>query len=175
VTTSPDVIGPLMQALLDCAQERLDAHDRSCDRIALTPGSEVAWDECCEGFLYVRLVTMFPTGNPFPQLDQRPGSCKPTMIGSTIAVGVLRCTPTQDSGGGAPPAADLTANTLEVTADASILLEAIKCCLADLTDDQASNAQQIVLGSWTPLGPEGVCVGGEWSITIGHGTCRCEG
>jgi hypothetical protein len=169
---TPDIVGDLMVAIRDCAAAQLKARDRACDRVLLAPGSEVAWDECCDGFLYVRLVSMFPTGNPFPTPDTRPGNCKPLMIGSTIAVGVLRCAAAPDSNGNAPSAEVLTAETLGMTADASIALEAITCCVAPLTDDQSSYAQQIVLGTWTPLGPLG-CVGGEWTLTIGHGQCGC--
>jgi hypothetical protein len=165
-----------MATILECARDKLEHYDRPADRVLLAPGDQPAWDECCDGFLYVRLITMYPTmgqSSPFPGQDTRPGNCKPSMIGSTIGVGVLRCAATQEDGGEAPTADVLTAEALGMTADASILLEAIKCCVAPLTDDETSNALVMVLGTWTPRGPDGGCVGGEWTLTIGHGTCPC--
>lgn len=171
--TYPDVIGPLMSAILDCADTQLTANGRECDRVLLAPGVEPAYDECCDGFLYVRLTSMFPSGNPFPQQDTRPGNCKPTLIASTLAIGVLRCAAVVQDGGAVPTAEELTAETLGMTADASILLEAIKCCIVPLTDDTTSDAVVATIGTWNPLGPDGGCVGGEWTITIGHGSCGC--
>jgi hypothetical protein len=171
--TSPDLIGPIMAAILDCASQALADNDRPCDRVLLAPGAEVAWDECCDGFLYVRLISMFGSGNPFPNQDTRPGGCKPTMIASTLGIGVGRCASTQDDDGIAPPVDTLTAEALGVVADASIILDAIKCCVAPLTDDPDSNVLATSLGAWSPSGPQGGCVGGEWSLVVGHGACPC--
>lgn len=173
VPESPDIIGPLMQAVLTCAETQLDAHGRGVGRVLLSSGDAPAWDDCCEGQLWVRLITMFPTGNPFPLPDVRAGSCKPTMLGSTLGVGVLRCAAVVDEAGNAPAADTITNEALGATADAMIVLEALKCCVGDLTDDQTSNALAIMLGTWTPLGVEGGCVGGEWTLTLGTGTCGC--
>lgn len=169
---SPNVIGPIMAAVLECADASLTLHERPVGRKAISPGLP-AVDECCDGFLYVRLGAMFPTGNPFPQVDSRPGTCKPTMIGSTIYVGVYRCIAVIDDNGVAPTAAEITADGEAMVEDASILLEAIKCCVAGLVDDQDTNALALSLGTWLPLEPDGGCAGGEWPVTIGHGTCGC--
>jgi hypothetical protein len=176
VTNPPDIIGQIMGEVLTCAEDALHAKDRDCGRVLLVPGALPAWDECCDGFLFVRLITMFPTmgqGVPFPNPDTRPGNCKPVMMASQLGVGVLRCASVIDDNGTAPPAATLTAEALGMTADASILLSAIKCCVADMVDDEESWVEQVVLGSWLPQGPDGGCVGGEWTLTVAHGSCGC--
>jgi hypothetical protein len=175
VTNPPDVIGQIMVAVLACAEQALTAADRPAGRVLIAPGGPPAWDECCDGFLYVRLVTMFPTagGAPFPQQDTRPGNCKPALIASTLALGVLRCASVVSDEGKAPTPEVLTAEALGVTADASILLQAIKCCVAEMAQDQDSLVEQSLLGAWSPAGPDGGCVGGEWQLTVGHGTCGC--
>lgn len=160
-----------MVQLRDFAAARLKTYDRQCERTLVAPGAEVAWDECCDGFLYVRLVQLFPTGNPFPQLDVRPGNCKPILQGAALAVGVLRCA--SGGPGQTPEAETLTAEALGITADASILLETIQCDLAPLATDSTSQVEAIMLGVWTPLGPDGQCSGGEWTVTIATGTCGC--
>jgi hypothetical protein len=95
------------------------------------------------------------------------------MMASVIGLGTLRCASTVDDNGKAPTPAVLTEEALGVTRDASILLEAIKCCVAPMVDDQESLVTQLVIGSWLPAGPDGGCVGGEWQLTVGHGSCGC--
>lgn len=176
VADPPDIIGQIMADVLTCAEEALTAAERPCDRVLLVPGALPAWDECCDGFLYVRLVSMYPTAGqsaPFPNQDTRPGNCKPVMIASQLAIGVLRCAATVDDNGVVPTAATLTAEARGMTADASILLAAIKCCIADMAGDSGSLVEQLLLGAWQPLGPDGGCVGGEWTLTVAHGSCGC--
>lgn len=174
VTDPPDIIGEIMAAVLTCAADALKEAGRECGRQLLVPGDVPAWDECCEGFLYVRLITMFPTAGqtaPFPTLDTRPGNCKPNLMGSQLGIGVLRCAAVLDSNGNAPSAEVLTAEARGMTMDASIVLSAIKCCIGDMVETH-DLVEQVLLGSWLPLGPE-TCTGGEWTLTVGHGTCGC--
>lgn len=176
VLDPPDIIGQIMVDVLTCASDALTDEGRPVAREILTPGELPAWDECCDGFLYVRLITMYPTAGqsaPFPQQDTRPGNCKPIMMASQLGIGVLRCAAVVDDNGKAPTAATLTTEARGMTKDASIILSAIKCCIAPMVDADGSLVQQVVLGSWLPLGPEGGCTGGEWTLTVAHGTCGC--
>jgi hypothetical protein len=177
VADPPDIIGQIMAEVLTCAEDTLSDGRRPCDRVLLVPGELPAWDACCEGFLYVRLITMYPTAggpnSPFPNQDTRPGNCKPTMMASQLGIGVLRCASTIDDNGVAPSAEVLTAEARGMTADASLVLAAIKCCVADIVTGTDSLVEQALLGSWFPAGPEGGCAGGEWTLTVAHGTCGC--
>jgi hypothetical protein len=171
------MIGQIMAEVLTCADDTLADGGRACGRVLLVPGELPAWDECCDGFLYVRLITMYPTAggpnSPFPNQDVRPGNCKPLMMASQLGIGVLRCASTVDDGGRAPTAATLTAEARGMTMDASLVLTAIKCCVADMVTSADSWVEQALLGSWLPAGPEGGCVGGEWTLTVAHGSCGC--
>lgn len=166
---SRDVIGPVMEDLLACAQAALSDVDREPGRSSLVPGGAVAWDNCCEGGgqLWVRLVEMYPTG-PFPGRDTST-RCQPVMWGVRVAVGVLRCTPTVDDNGNAPTEAALTGDALGMTLDAAALRDAILCCFVNTS----RNVQTWALENWLPQGPQGGCAGGEWTIVLGVGTCDC--
>lgn len=168
---SPDVISPIMGTVLECVDAALTEQDRGVGRSGLVFGTDVVADECCEGYLYVRLVTMYPSGDPFPTQDTRPGNCKPTLMASQLAVGVLRCIPTIEDGGDPPDAAELNEAALGIHADAAIILSALKCCL---DPDDVVNLETLVLGAWTPRANLGGCGGGEWALTVGHGACRCQ-
>lgn len=167
---APDLIGPIMGTLLTCAQDALNSYSRPVGLVSLVPGGEVAWDNCCDdgGQLYVRLVEMYPSGRPFPNADGQ-AACAPVMLAARLAVGVIRCAHTVDDNGVPPSAAELTADALSMTADASILLEALKCCFP--TSD--SHIMKSLIGRWEPKGPSGGCAGGEWAVTVGFGTCNC--
>lgn len=170
----PDVIGPIMQGVLDCSAQALEDHGAKAKRILLAAGAEVAWDECCDGNeetgsgqLWVRLIEFYPTG-PFPGREARPTNCSPVLMAASLGIGIIRCAHGMDSKGRAPKAEDLSADALRMTADASVLLEAIKCCIPGL-----KNVEKAAIQTWLPLGPEGGCVGGEWQVIVGLGTCAC--
>lgn len=161
-----------MQTLLDCAADALTDHGVPVESVFIAPGGPPAWDNCCEdgGQLFVRLVQSYPTAGPgaapFPGQDTRP-KCHPVMMAARLAVGVLRCSQAfANEEGAAPSDATKTAEGLRTSMDASILLEAILCCLAP-------TQLSWVVDSWNPLGPNGGCVGGEWQLIVGVDTCQC--
>lgn len=162
-----DLFAEVMQTLLGCANQALIDCGRPVGRAFLAPGSQVAWDDCCDGQLWVRMINVFPSGRPFPAVDSvQP--CGIAVLAVQLAVGVVRCAAVVDDNGNAPTPEELTADTLAQSADASILLSAIQCCDLPTTTDKL-----IRVGTWTPSGPQGGCVGGEWTLTLGVGNCGC--
>lgn len=162
-----DLFGPVLQTLLDCCHDALAGCDRDVGRAFIAPGANVAWDDCCDGQLWVRLATAFPSGRPFPNPDtQQP--CGITVLAARIAIGIVRCAAVVDDDGVAPAPDVLTGDANGVTTDASILLSAIQCCALPGISEQA-----VRIVSWTPSGPQGGCVGGEWEIIVGLDNCGC--
>jgi hypothetical protein len=164
----------VMTTLLDCAAQGLTDHDAPVESVFIAPGGPPAWDNCCEdgGQLYVRLVQSFPTSGPgsapFPGQDTRP-RCHPVLMAARLGVGVLRCSQAFATEEGAPPSdATKTTEGTRTSMDASILLEAILCCLTTALPNLPW-----VVDVWNPLGPNGGCVGGEWQLIVGVDTCRC--
>ena len=131
------------------------------------PGEAVAYDYCapCEGdacgMAWVRLVaaaersvvfaatTLAATGNP----------CD-VSLAATFEIGILRCAPTLKENGDLPTMADHLAAAELQFADMAAARESALCCFTD--------RRQIALGAYTPIGPEGGCLGGAWTVNIGE-------
>jgi hypothetical protein len=151
--TCTDKFGPVLESLLLCASNALAACDVPASRVSLSPGATVAWDDCCDGGqLWVRVVSIAPAQTQ---------DCGYTTLNMTVGVGIIRCVSVLDDNGGPPLPAELTADTLVSTLDASILLQAIVCC-----DLPGVNNRGIRVPTGTPLGVEGGCAGWEWTMTI---------
>lgn len=127
-------------------------------------GAIVPLDYCatCEekcGMAWVRLVSVeeaqFGITENATGLGGNPCAAP---LQATIEVGVTRCAPTMDDNGEPPTMADQLAAAEGQTADMMAALYAIRCCYEPLGD--------VVVGTWTPIGPDGVCMGGSWSITV---------
>jgi len=154
VTTDPcaDRFGPVLEALLACADAALTDCGVPAGRVSLSPGSLVAWDDCCDGQLWVRIVGVTP-------LQTVP--CAYTSLNLQVGVGIIRCVHVLTDNGDAPTPEELTADTLLGTKDASILLNAITCC-----ELPGVNNRGIRVTNGTPLGAQGGCAGWEWLMTV---------
>ena len=157
-----DRIGPLLAATLACADAALDPQ---VGRASLYPGAEIAYDDCCDGQVWVRLISLTPAGNPTATRTTA-NPCGVLMWAATIGIGALRCAATLDDQGNAPTPAQLTADTHQMTADAAALSQAIQCCLTP-------QVNRATILRWDPLGPSGGCVGGEWTVTVLTDNCPC--
>lgn len=157
-----DLIGPTLQAALTCAAASLTP---PVGRVALYPGGQVAYDDCCDGQVWARLISLVPSGSP-ANAGRQSTPCGVLLWTVTIGVGVLRCAATLDDQGFAPPASVLTADTLQMTQDMADLSEALQCCFAP-------QLGRLTMLRWDPLGPQGMCVGGEWTVVALIDNCAC--
>ena len=73
----------------------------------VAPGAEVAWDECCAGHLYVRVVSVIPVFGP-TAIDG--DHCSIRYWQAILALGTLRCVEVVDDRGRGPRPYDLTAD-----------------------------------------------------------------
>lgn len=126
---------------------------------------EAVWDECCEGYLYLRVVQTNPM-DPFPSPTQAMTNC-PIQLGSLIEIGILRCAPMMDHNGRAPSAAAQTAFAKEIIVDKSILYDVL------ISHDPDWSNFPIVITSWTPLDIQGDCGGGAWQFYLNVVLCPC--
>lgn len=156
-----DLVGPILSTALVCAREGLSV---PVGRILVAPGGVPAWDACCDGMLWTRLIEMLPAetsaSSRFTATPTAP--CGVLLWQATLGVGLLRCAVV----GEAPPVAALTAEALGVTRDAAELSAALQCCLA-------GQVAKLRMLRWDPLGPDGGCVGGEWQVTTLVDNCAC--
>lgn len=123
------------------------------------PGAEVSWDYCgqCEGgtcgMAYIRIVEAYQSA-AFPDPDDTVTRCQ-SPLAVQLAVGALRCMPVEDDGSLPDPDAVMEAS-IGVIADMTAMWEAISCC----------DIGEYAVGNYTPLGPQGGCVGGEWLMWV---------
>jgi hypothetical protein len=76
----------------------------------------------------------------------------------TIEAGVVRCAPQPDNAGNPPSMAKQLEASEGQMADMASILKAIRCCFF--------HDGELVLGTWTPIGPEGMILGGAWTLTL---------
>ena len=149
-----------IDALMACVCELLEADGAGpvcwC---GFYPGAEVSWDYCGEcaggscGMAYARIMEAFQSSN-FPNPEDSAAKCQsPLAVG--LVVGALRCMPMAEDGSLPDPDAVME-TSIGVIADMTAMLEAIACC----------DMGEYALGQYTPLGPQGGCVGGEWTLWV---------
>lgn len=160
-----DGFGDLLSDMLDCARNQLGERGLANlpGRSFVTAG-DVAWDDCCDGQLWVRLIHQIPAGTTTQSRPVRT-NCGVSLWKTTIGVGIVRCAATVDDQGQAPAAGELTADAMGVCQDMLDLDVAIRCCMADLAP--------LTMVRWDALGPQGGCVGGEWTVTVVRDLCGC--
>lgn len=132
-------------------------------RVAVYPGLEVPLDSCdtggscdeCDGQLWGAIQSV-------TRMEQPGAAGSPCEAWQWSAqVGAVRCAakPKDD---GSPPSIDAVQDdSVRQAIDADGIWYAIKCCPER---SQRLKDAGIVLDSWTPLGPDGGCVGGFWTI-----------
>ena len=119
------------------------------------------FDECCQGMAYVRPAGFYMTGTvespfPSPSTDAAISSCGVPAWGLQLEIGVFRCIRTDRP----LTCAEWTEAVVRQLADAKAMRAAV-CCLEQLYDPQS-----VALGLWTPVGPQGGCLGSIWPISV---------
>jgi hypothetical protein len=156
VYTEDETIWPLMVQLSQCLCETLTARglmpgDCFC---GVLPGDQVAHDYG-SGQAWVRLTGIYPT-TTFPQIDNTlRGSCS-AALGATLEVGVMQCAPGLGALGSLPDEADQFEATRLQMATMRAMRQAIVCC----------GIEEMVLGQYSPQGPQGLLVGGTWLVDV---------
>lgn len=152
-----DAIWPIMVQLSQCLCETLNERGLMPGNCfcGIFPGDSAPWDYS-DGMAYVRLVdtypsTVFPTANTTPRV-----SCS-AMLVATLEVGLFQCAPTLGADGSIPTEVDQFEAAQLQLAGMRAMQQAIACCDID----------PIVLGTYTPQGPQGGLVGGYWNVNVG--------
>jgi hypothetical protein len=153
-------LGPIAQALLDCVEVNLTV---PVGRSLIMPGDRVVWDDCCDGQLWVK-VDSIQGARSMREPAVQP--CAAT-YNVTLSVGVVRCASMLDDQGNIPTTAAMTADALTVLQDYADVLAGITCCFAPQELVAALRIQD-----WTPVGPEGGCVGGTVGVSFTFNPCQ---
>lgn len=125
----------------------------------IVPGEAVVEDYIgdCEpvcGMAFVRLASIYPAtslGQPSDDVN----NCG-LMLGADIEIGILRCISSGEADGSPPSPEELYAATQLQINDSLAIYKAVNCC--DLGD--------VLMDTYSPVGPLGGIVGGIWPISI---------
>lgn len=128
--------------------------------VHIAPGEAVAFDDCCEGQVWSRLVTMGAA--QAARTGAQPGTsvCASPHFVATLELGIVRCAATLNNQGQAPSPDRITDDGEQGLDDMAALFEVLKC--SDLVRS---------LGQWSPVGPQGGCFGGAWQFTVRLNNC----
>lgn len=110
------------------------------------------------GMAWVSLAQVFPYSTYPVGIGAESAVCA-SPIAAQVFVGVVRCMPVADERGNLPPPEAFADVNDTVVADMLALRTAISCC----------GIEDIRLGQWDPIGPQGGCVGGRWTIFVDVG------
>src|SRR5678815_883248 len=96
-----DLVLPTAQTLLQCLCAALATKPNPPAECCLRIGTDVSQevlpiDLCCSGFGYVRIGSMFPSGQSFPDPDSTDQGCVGDRWAVELEMGVFRCAPNPD-------------------------------------------------------------------------------
>lgn len=147
-------------------QLTLDGSRDDLCAMTIYPGSAVPIDyagleDCGGGMAWVRLVSAVPTVS-FPNADTIATSCAYT-VAYQLEIAIMRPAPLDPETFGQdvdlPSDTDHFEATRRQMDDMHLMLRAIEGARDGVTD--------LIIGQYSPLGPQGGAVGGMWGLTVG--------
>ena len=166
---SDEIAFPVLTSVLDCLCAALEEEGRPVCWCGVRPMAQIPMDHCsCDGVpgnscgqAYVNLAAMFPV-DPFPrQAIALTEQCAGVVMGVQVNAGIFRCLPGMDAHGNPPTVLQMMTATQTQMDDMRTLLRVLMCC--DIPGVPAKDGRS--LGRYTPVGPNGDCGGGFWTIT----------
>jgi hypothetical protein len=161
----------LVECLCDQLVQSLGGPVCQC---CLAPGNTLPMDYCggdecdtcndgsCTGQAAVNVLQIYPTTQfPTPAVDAR--RCATYSWAALLSMTVFRCAAVQDEKGCPPPCDAQTHDALVAWSDAEAMHRAVLCCFLEGRDPCDAD---LVIGTWTPVGPDGGCHGGTLTVTV---------
>lgn len=162
-----DQVKALADILLDCLCKKLavrpDPPQLCCLRFGLEVTQDVTPDDvCCQGLGYVRIGTMFPSSQSFPEPDTM-DNCMGSMWAVEMELGVLRC-------GDPGTCEEWNSATAQHISDRRAMMEAL-CCFKDAME-VAGFYLPLFIGLGETLPISGNCNGSTQLVTVQvNGSC----
>lgn len=88
-----------------------------------------------------------------------------------LYITVFRCVPGPTAEGCPPPAADLSASALQMSADMLAVQRAVACCYPGTSTDIRRSGRRYAMGDTYMIGPSGGCVGFRTEVTVAIDGC----
>lgn len=163
-----DVLFPWAALMRDCVCASLEASvGGPVCQCMLTAGTSTAYDNCCQGQAWIRVVSVYPSKS-FPTPDGSRFRCDHQMMAAELEIGVVRCAPTMDDDGNPPSVQAIEESFRVVHSDRVRVMRALSCCFRP-----EQGCEVINIGQWTPVAEQGGCVGGMTDVTISFNDCDC--
>jgi hypothetical protein len=143
--------------LLACLKAEYDKCDYDLCYLGIQSGevADLTAAGVCGAMSWVRLSNMLPTAITTDG-GQR---CS---VALTLEIQVGYATTYEIDEEGEPRTADEDLDLAQRVIDAQMLMfKAIMCC-----DWAGRNKRSVAIGNWAPLGPEGLVVGGTWTVNV---------
>ncbi len=143
----------VMQELRDAVLGNLTTAGGKTPKRVITavPGTQIVWDDCCDGLLGIRMAGMRPRLNDTARANLRM-PCSILYWDVDLEVSLLRCAAVVNDAGVAPSAAVLSAEGQSNLTDLRAVLQAVK-----------NHPLAYSVSPVQPQGPQGGC--GGWAIT----------
>lgn len=179
VSVSLTNFGPIVTGLASCVCDALETAGVPVCRCDLATIGAPAWDACdcaCTGggsgqlAAYVGGAIMpslsFP--NPYAGGDrQADTNCGPPYLVAPISIEIARCLPD----GQPPTVAEQMAAALAWHDDATLIRQAVGCCLVDMK--AARQISRFLIGATRVLPPQGGCAGSVLTVEVALAHCVC--
>jgi hypothetical protein len=149
---------PAAQALTGCLSAAVAFLTVPPAIVGMRSGQQVVFDLsqnedlCCEGFAWVRMGTATP-------LTPGPHRCNVTLWELELEMGIVRCAPMGDDQAIVPESAYI-ASAATLAEDFTAMRRAV-CCFGELEP-----GYDFTVGTYTPVGPEGGCMGGSIPVRV---------
>lgn len=169
-TTTATATFDMAVRLLDCVGEQLAATTSGAPARALvSPGQEIAWDDCECGQLSVHMPRAYPS-DTFPVLKQVGpfDRCEAKFTVVEYVVTILRCVPVSKDRGDPPTAAELTAASRVDHEDRWAVRRGVACCFE--AEDPRRRTLRL-LQEQLAVGSEGECMGSELHLFVAFANC----
>jgi hypothetical protein len=154
----------LLAALLESLSAQIRAAGKEDDYCSITiqPGNAVVYDfgpdSGCAGGAWVRLVSANPSVS-FPSADVGINNCASTLA-YTLEIGMAGPVPGLDERLGRfvlPTDEEQFDAAMRQASEMDLMYEAIR----------GAGIPQMVVGAYTPIGPDGGVLGGTWTLSAG--------
>lgn len=158
--------------MLACLQIAVQAAANPPANVQFLPGAQagedlsIYEDLCCQGTAFVRVSTIYPALQDFPAPDTLAIPCQQQATGLVYEVGIMRCAPV-GTAQHVPTAAEWAEAHHQSMIDARSIYSAM-CCYQGVFRMDA-----MLVGAWTPTGPQGGCLMG--SAILSHQIAGCGG
>lgn len=166
--TAPVRSAPSVQAasalLLACLQIAAEAQPAVPTNFIFLPGSQAdpdlsAYEDmCCAGTAYVRVAQAAPASMSITQTDSGESPCQPLAWNAVLEMGIMRCAPSGTITSIPTPA--------QWTAAHQLMMQDFNTMVTAFAQFKSIyDLDQMFLGDWQPVGPNGGCLIGTIPVT----------